>query len=260
MTARLLRSILPSLLLGCALAGACSGGSVAPTESEQPGTIGAPPSTVPTTTTPATPARDSVWEVEKRGVPRVITADYIELDSIGRVSLFRSSWGHDYRDSYESCRSMKHYFVPKNYQNAKAITIRAPLAGQVTKVEQEWAGVQLHIRSDSIPALTVILFHVTLSKPLQVGDRLTSGQAIGTHVGPETSSDVAVSIIEPKAFRLVSYFDAMTDDLFARYAARGVPARSSMVITREQRDADPISCDGERFLNAATLPVWMDLK
>jgi hypothetical protein len=254
------RPAIPRVLLLGALALYGCGEQPAPTASEQPGTLGAPPASNPSPPpAPAAAARDTVWDVAARGVPRVITADYIELDSIAKVSYFRSSFGHDYKDAFESCRSMKHYFVPKNFQNAAAIAVRSPLKGEVTRAYQEWAGWQLHIRSDSVPALTVILFPVGLTRPLAVGEKLAAGQAIGTHVGSMTASDVAVSIMEPKGFRLVSYFEAMTDAVFARYAARGVPARSSMIITREQRDADPISCNGEAFLNAATLPVWMDL-
>jgi hypothetical protein len=59
---------------------------------------------------------------------------------------------------------------------------------------------------------------------------------------------------------LVSYFDVMTDSLFHTYESQGVNARSDMVISREQRDADPLTCDGERFLTEGNLPNYVDLE
>lgn len=51
----------------------------------------------------------------------------------------------------------------------------------------------------------------------------------------------------------------MTDDVFAAYATRGVASRIDMIVTRAQRDADPLTCDGQAFLTVSSLPDRVDL-
>jgi hypothetical protein len=247
----------PLAVLSTALLLACSGGSPPPVPADAALTLDGP----------ALDARDAggevpgaaSWDLDRQGTPALITADYIDLAQIARVSLFRSSVGHDYWDDVERCRSMKHYFVPRTPETAGTIAIRAPLDAEVSRVDPEWAGVQLHLRSRSHPAFTIILFHVVLSPTLAIGDRVASGQTLGTHVGPQTGSDVAVAVDSPTGRRLISYFQIMGESVWAAYVQRGIAARSELIITREQRDADPIQCDGQRFLTAGTLPQWRDL-
>jgi hypothetical protein len=143
----------------------------------------------------------ATWDVDTQGFPALVTADYIDLPRIARVSLFRSSMGHDYRDSFEGC----------------------------------------------------------LSSALSAGDAVTAGQPLGTHVGPQTSSDVAVAVDDPAGRRLISYFEVMADAVWAGYAARGVEARRALIISRAERDADALACDGERFVTAGTLPQTREL-
>lgn len=51
----------------------------------------------------------------------------------------------------------------------------------------------------------------------------------------------------------------MTDSLFLQYQARGITARSALIISRKQRDADPLSCNGETFLTFGTNTSWVNL-
>ena len=54
---------------------------------------------------------------------------------------------------------------------------------------------------------------------------------------------------------MISYFDAMTDAVFGPYQARGVASRSAMILTKADRDADPVSCLGEsQFTISGKLP------
>src|SRR5688572_19041243 len=99
-----------TFLLGCVLGAYACGGSA-----------GSPPPPPPP---PTEPPLETVWDVDTRGVPRLATADYIDLSKIRRVSFFRSSVGHDASDDFESCRSMKHYFMPRNAATAPTIEIR----------------------------------------------------------------------------------------------------------------------------------------
>src|SRR5437588_666737 len=43
-------------------------------------------------------------------VPKVITANFIDLSRVYDISKYRSGAGHDYSLNGETCRSMKHYF------------------------------------------------------------------------------------------------------------------------------------------------------
>lgn len=176
------------------------------------------------------------------------TADYIELSRITRISRFRSAVGHDYSDDYESCRSMKHYFVPGSYP----VKIFSPVAGKIGYLTQEWAGTQVGIQAGS---RMFIIFHVNVSASLKVGDSVTAGQQIGTHVGSQTWSDIAVR----EGGRLLSYFDVMTDAVFQRYRNRGVGSKSDLIISKAARDADPLTCSGDAFLTQGTLPNWIYL-
>jgi hypothetical protein len=66
-------------------------------------------------------------------------------------------------------------------------------------------------------------------------------------------SDIAASIGSRQAGTPVSYFQVMSDDVFAQQA-RGIPSREAAMITRAERDADPVPCVGEsQFLVTGTL-------
>lgn len=41
-------------------------------------------------------------------LPQLATASHVELDAVAMVSKFRAHAGHDFSDSYEDCRTMKH--------------------------------------------------------------------------------------------------------------------------------------------------------
>jgi hypothetical protein len=204
-------------------------------------------------------ADDGTYDIDADGIPRFAAADYINLGSIHRISKFRSGVGHDYWDSVESCRSLKHYFEPAAGVVWSAVRVYSPVDGAVVRTNEEWAGAQVHVQSDDYPAFTFILFHVSLSEPLAVGDTVAAGQQLGTHIGTQTMSDVAVGVSTPNGWRLVSYFDVMTDSVFAAYKARGVTARSDVVISKEARDADPLTCDGEAFADEGNLENWVIL-
>jgi hypothetical protein len=86
-----------------------------------------------------------------------------------------------------------------------------------------------------------------------------AGQTLGHHVGNQTFSYIAVEVDTPGGLKLVSWFEVMADPVFAGYAARGIPDRDAMVISKAERDADPLTCDGEAFTGSGTLPSWVTL-
>ena len=191
-------------------------------------------------------------------IPKFVTTDYIERNKILKISKFRSSEGHDFSDDFESCRSMKHYFVPFDtyYSNLK---IFAPVEGNISYMREEWAGTQIGIKSKDYPDYTFIIFHVNIEN-LNVGDEVYAGQKIGTHIGQQTNSDIAVKVNTTNGMKLVSYFDVMTDYLFQEYQEYGLTSRDEVIIQKDARDANPLICDGETFTNTGNLENWVFLK
>lgn len=206
------------------------------------------------------------YDLDPANVPRFATSDAIDLSTISRVSRFRSGEGHDYSDDFESCRSMKHYYYPKDGVVRSTVRLYAPVDGTVIGTVEEYEGgtlskgKQVGIRPDGYPAFWVIVFHVNLDSPLAVGDRVTAGQLLGTSAKADgTVTDVAFWVHTPAGDRLLSFFDCMTDSVFAIYQARGVANREAAIITRAERDADPLTCDGEQFEGPGHLPNWVEL-
>jgi len=185
------------------------------------------------------------YDVATLGVPRFVSTNYIDVSKIFALSKFRSSAGHDYSDDFEHCRSMKHYFM---YPDATAV-LTAPVAGTVSRIFDEWAGTQVQITSTLQPAFTFIIFHVALAKPLVVGDVVQEGQVLGTHIGTQTFSDIAVGVNVPGGYRLVSYFETLTDAGFAPFKARGIASPAQLIISKLERDTAPYQCSGQEFSN-----------
>jgi hypothetical protein len=216
--------------------------------------------TIPVIVTPPNTTAPT-YDVDALGVPRIANVSYIDLAPIMRVSMFRSAFGHDYHDAFETCRSMKHYFQPVSTVDWSTIAIASPVDGTIVYLRSEQTfGTQVAIRSTAQPAFTFILFHVRPAAGLDSGARVAAGQRLGSHIGTQTMSDIAVGVSTPAGYKLVSWFETMTDELFASYAARGVAARSSAIITKADRDNNRLTCDGETFVGAAPLENWLSLK
>lgn len=192
--------------------------------------------------------------------PHFVSTNYIELDKIGRISKFRSSAGHDYHDSFEQCRSMKHYFEPKETVDWSGIKICSPVRGSVSRLTEEWAGTQVQIQSAQYPQYYFIIFHINLASPLHLGDSVQEGQQLGKHIGSQTMSDIAVGVAADSGWTLVPYCLLLNDSLFRQYHARGVVSRDDLVISRAARDADTLHCNGDAFSRQGSLEDWVTLK
>ena len=209
---------------------------------------------------------DDTYDVDKNGIPKFVRTDYIELSEIQKISRFRSAEGHSYSDDFEQCRSMKHYYCPLGGDPGQAhtpswatIDIHSPVGGTISRVFEEWAGTQIQIKSAGYPAFYFIIFHVAVANTFTVGDVVAAGQLLGSHFGDQTMSDIAVGVATPGGWKLVSYFDVLTDSLFQSYQAAGVSSRDALIISREARDADPLTCSGETIIGSGSLENWIIL-
>jgi len=181
-------------------------------------------------------------------IPRFVDINYVDLSAIARISKFRSAVGHDYADDFETCRSMKHYFEPRADVDWSDVAIVSPVDGTIAETREEWAGTQIAIASHLHPEITFVVFHVQPADGIAAGARVTAGQPLGTHVGPQTMSDIAVRIETAGGTRLVSYFEVMSDALFEAYRARGIRSRADLILSRAERDVDPLRCRGQEFV------------
>lgn len=198
------------------------------------------------------------WDLAQP-LPHFVTSDFTELNKINSISKFRSGIGHGYSDDYESCRSMKHYYAP-SVPDWTTVNVFSPVDGQVIELRDEWAGTQIHIQSTAHPSFIFILFHVDLDPAIQMQTMVTAGQDIGNHVSNETTQDIAVKVTVrdgDKREKLVSFFDLMTDDLFASYTQFSSD-RTDFIISEAARDADLLICDDdENFDNPGTIPNYV---
>ena len=202
------------------------------------------------------------------GLPKFVEDEYIAMANIDRLSRFRSAAGHDYSDEFESCRSMKHYYVPDSLFLAwDTIAIYSPAATKVMGIEKEYidstpAGYKLLLESIDNPGIYFTIFHMTPSTVPAPGDTYAAGQQIGTHMGTLTSSDIAVGIYNAgSSWTLVSFFDVMTAVFFtSNYMPNAnIIDRSDLIITATERDADPLACDGETFIGFGSLEDYVTL-
>ena len=204
---------------------------------------------------------NDIWDIDKDGIPKFINTNYIELPKIYRISKYRSSVGHDYSDSYEHCRSMKHYFEPKSNVDWTTVKIYSPVSGIITRVEPESiGGTKIEIASDAYPAFRISIFHINLQGTRNVNDKISAGELLGTHTGSQTYSDISVIVNDPSRLgRMVSYFDVITNQVFSEFSAYGINSRSVMIIPKSERDANPLTCSGDTFTSSDPLESWVIL-
>ena len=202
------------------------------------------------------------YNMDAYGIPKFILKNYIEIDKIQEISRFRSGAGHDYSDYFEHCRSMKHYFHPKATVDWSAIKEFAPVNGRINNAFPDGAGgTQLWITPLGMPAFMVAMFHVNPNPVLNIGDTIWAGHQIGTHIGTQTESDIAIQVTETNGgWQYISYFDAMSDRLFDCYRSHGILSRDSLIISKADRDADTLHCNGMVFLNSGTINNWVQLR
>lgn len=187
-------------------------------------------------------------------VPRFATALHIDLADVTAVTRFRSGFGHDHSmGTDESCRSLKHYFLPRLHLAGEDVVIASPTRGTLVSAEREHSGMgaQVWIQPEGHPEFRVILFHVILDEGLENGTLVEAGGRLGHHYGNQTANDIAILVLTPEGPRFLPYPDVLTDEAWQPFADRGIQ-RQDLIIERAWRDANPMQCDGERFVGGDT--------
>lgn len=210
--------------------------------------------------------RPQLKDIDPNNPPKFIEADFIDLSKVTTVSKFRSNQGHDFSDSYETCRSMKHYYgsqppkeimeaFSKNGKDAKvtmfqkepdpvsSIDIYSPVNGKIISMSEETTpiGKQIHIVPDNAPGFVVRLFHVFPDENIKALSKVKAGQHIGL-IHRYQSTDISVQYQYLNKLRFVSYFSVMTDEVLAKYIARGAISRDDFIVSKDYRDSHPLQC------------------
>lgn len=118
----------------------------------------------------------------------------------------------------------------------------APFDGTVALVVSDNPGEQVWLRPDSHPQYLVEIFHMRRNQGIKHGTRIRAGQKIGHHFNGESQSDMLVTMHGVWKRRNISYFDVITDEVFAQYQALGIKERSDFIISKEERDRNPLKC------------------
>jgi hypothetical protein len=202
-----------------------------------------------------------MYDLATLGPPRVLPTNYIDLAKIDSISRFRSTIGHSYSfDDAEPCRSMKHYYKPRRTIDWTTVDVYAPATGTIEGIATDGYGYRIRMRPRDLPLLQIQIFHVAPDPGIVRGMWIEAGNHLGTHASNGTMSDIAMSLGPVQEGTLLSYFETMTDAVFAEYQTRGVASREAAIITKDERDADPVPCVAQQqFTVHGTLPDWLVL-
>lgn len=188
--------------------------------------------------------------------PQFIQSNVVDLNKVTMISKFRSGAGHDYSSGAdETCRSMKHYFynvgpgerlLPKDQLRdpieGKDRTIMSPVDGKIHRIERgdRRLNDEIIITAHSEPDIIIRLQHVTPLSNIKKG-LVKAGQPVG--VAGQSFDVVLEKFIFPSMKQqYISYFAAMPDNVFNEYVSHGVKNRHELILTRAERDAQPLQC------------------
>ena len=212
-------------------------------------------------------------------LPRFVHHNCIELEKIAKISKFRSGVGHDFsrgNNETNSCRSMKHYFEPvgidelfwSRYHNGNIsrsdwpeVRYFAPVSGTITDMrparnmfgEKEN---QFILVSEEYPDIRFGFFHVITKDGLDAGSRIKAGELLGT-ISPGNSGEIAVSVNAGSDEQLISFFELVDSTAFSEYSSRGIKSTDELIITKRERDKNPLYCDDKepfRFIGSSNIP------
>ncbi len=205
------------------------------------------------------------YDIETEGIPKFIDVDFTELDKIEYIQRFRSGYGMDSSDDFENCRVMRHNYVPfEEYMEDREVKIYSPINGTIVEIWQIYVNVsgtwkpgvedlatRIIIQSSEYPAFTIKLTMVDIREmDLHKGLKVYTGQHLGyaclryVHTVTKISS-LGIDVKDntyPSGTKMLSYFDVITDTVFQAYKDRGATSREDFIISKEERDEDPLTC------------------
>ncbi len=201
--------------------------------------------------------------------PPLLVANVMDLEQIERISKYRSCVGHVTvpQDEREGARSMKAYVdVKAEYGKANTVAIYAPYDGYVSILRDEpEQGLEGEIWLSPVRTFLPLglwnfsVQHIHPREDLTVGSRVLAGEVLGYAAVDDTPYGRTFDLVygklglPPKRIDnwtgpfadLDFLFDHMTDEVFAEYQQYGISSREMLYISKEERDRDPCTYQGE---------------
>ncbi len=179
----------------------------------------------------------------------VIKVNLCDVDKVNMTSKFRSCAGHPYPKSQEpySSSSEKHYIALKYmyFEDTEInVSLYAIWDGTIEAIDDDTGTVKVGKQIQlSSAGWTAIYMHVNPLPSLQAGQRVTAGDKIGycdVPYPPRNYTSFDICIHRHRAFSDpgYSYFEMLSDNLFAPWAARGV-TRADIIIPADYRAQNP---------------------
>ena len=233
--------------------------------------------------------QDAQPTIDPANPPKVATHNFIDLEPFIRITKIRAVYGHNYNygsPEYDptgaSCSSMKHYFDAYttdqrwggnfgSYDTSGIVKFYSPVDGDlysiITNEIEQGTEYQFYLSPTGYQNLMFTFHHVDLLEEFINGGSVTAGQHIGYIIRPNGQGEIATMISGGGITEYISFFDVMSDEVFAEYQARGITSRAQMTISKEERAANPIPCNmgddmGGKFYSAsgdeAAFNLWQD--
>lgn len=186
------------------------------------------------------------------GTPPILTANFVDLDKVEKISKFRSCQGHTVvsQDESESKRSMKHYVrLNEQHKNTGKVGLYSPFDGYVMGMhsdpEEKLEG-SISIGTKN-SAWEFTIEHINILSEIKNRQKVKAGELFGYVPGDGFDVIYSVYADEVKVIdswtspfaKLDSIFNHMSNKAFAEYQKRGVENRNKFIYTREYRDSNP---------------------
>ena len=183
---------------------------------------------------------------------KFITASFVDPEQIEAISKFRSCAGHNsgrILDADEPVSSLKHYVNPKPEYTSpdNRFQIYAPFDGRIIGGSTAITNRGKHVfLSPSYSAWAMGFDHIDPLPKVKFGYTFKAGELLGyasfNEEHPESSGiDVELAFLPQLDYGVASVFSHMTDDVLEEFAEYSV-APENMVISREEREANPCEC------------------
>lgn len=204
---------------------------------------------------------------ERENLPKFLTHGVSNIANVVRVSKFRSGYGHSHTADFESCRTNKHYL--SGDPDLEVVPRYAPVSGTVHQIMQDGEeDLQIYLVPDGHPEFVVRQEHIVLNDEIEVGMHVDAGDHLGdwradrAKSGPYSNAgEILVHMRTPDGTALVSFFNVMSDEVFARWAERGADFREDYIISKSVRDANANTCTEEFYDETVTVDggdwVWL---
>ncbi len=215
--------------------------------------------------------------------PPQLTANFVDLDKVWKISKFRSCAGHTTipQDGRELKRNMKHYItLHPEHRKENFVEVYSPYNGHIALILKE----EIWVAPGTKSLLNILPFnrwmfsviHVKPRDGLSMGDKVSAGELIGYGTFLQfPESDAAFDAvygkmnIPPKKVDnwsspygdLDSPFNHLSAGALAEYEQKGV-TRKNIILSAEERDKDPcVYRDGGPYFGHKIISDdWVDLQ